>query len=55
MINLPAPISDYFAADAKNAEAVAQCFTDDAVVRDEGKTYVGREAIRAWKAEASAK
>lgn len=55
MINLPAPISDYFAADAKNAEAVAQCFTDDAVVRDEGKTYVGREAIRAWKAESSEK
>jgi len=55
MINLPAPISDYFAADTQNGEAVAQCFTDDAIVRDEGKTYEGREAIQAWKAEASQK
>ena len=31
MINLPAPISDYFAADTQNGEAVAQCFTDDAI------------------------
>lgn len=55
MINLPAPISDYFAADAKDGDFVAQCFTDGGIVKDEGKLYAGREAIRAWKAESSTK
>ncbi|WP_241557133.1 nuclear transport factor 2 family protein [Croceibacterium ferulae] len=55
-VELPQPISDYFAADAEDgAEAVAQCFTDDAVVRDEGETHVGRAAIRSWKVEAGKK
>jgi hypothetical protein len=37
------------------AEAVAQCFTDGAVVIDERREYPGRTAIaRRWKAEASA-
>lgn len=55
-IELPAPIARYFAADQnKDAEAVARCFTDGAVVRDEGHSYTGIDAIRQWKADASTK
>ena len=54
-IDLPAPIAAYFAADTTDAEAVAQCFTDDAVVIDERREHRGRPAIAQWKAEASAK
>lgn len=52
---LPKPIADYFAADATDGAAVAACSTADAVVVDEKKTYPGRDAIAAWKSEASAK
>lgn len=54
-IDLPAPVGAYFAADKTGAEAVAQCFTDGAVVIDERQEYRGRTAIARWKAEASAK
>ena len=54
-ISLPEPIADYFAADRLDADAVARCFTNDAVVKDEGETHVGLAAIRQWKTEASAK
>ncbi len=54
-LNLPEPIAAYFSADTGDSEAVAQCFTDNAVVKDEGHTYHGRAAVRQWKAEASAK
>lgn len=55
-IDLPKPIADYFEADREKApDAVARCFTANAVVRDEGHTYAGIEAIRQWKADASAK
>ncbi|MGG5887135.1 nuclear transport factor 2 family protein [Falsiroseomonas sp. HC035] len=48
------PIADYFEADrGRDAVAVSRCFTEDAVVKDEGRTCSGREAIRRWKAEAS--
>jgi len=48
-IELPAVIARYFAEDAREGpEHVAQCFTDTAVVTDEG-----RSAIAAWKASAS--
>ena len=30
---------------------MAQCFTEDAVVRDEGETIEGLAAIKQWKAE----
>jgi hypothetical protein len=35
MGNLPAPIKAYFAADSANANTVAQCFGEGAVVIDE--------------------
>jgi ketosteroid isomerase-like protein len=52
---LPKPVADYFAADAADGTAVAACFTADAVVVDEKKTYTGRDAVAAWKSEVSAK
>jgi len=54
-LNLPKPIAAYFAADKADGEAVSQCFTPDAVVKDEGHTHHGRAAIKQWKTEASAK
>lgn len=55
-ITLPKPIADYFAADqGVDAGAIAACFTPAAIVQDEGHTYAGREAIRRWKDESSAK
>jgi hypothetical protein len=52
---LPEPIAAYFEADRRDADAVTRCFTRQAVVKDEGRTHTGIEAIRAWKAAASAK
>jgi hypothetical protein len=54
-ITLPEPISGYFAADRRNAEAVAACFTADAIVKDEGRSYRGVAAIKGWKEETSAR
>ena len=54
-LNLPKPIAAYFTADEVDGEAVSQCFTENAVVKDEGHTHKGRAAIKAWKADASAK
>lgn len=54
-LNLPRPIANYFAADEDGAEKLSQCFTEDAVVKDEGQTYKGRAAIKDWKAHASEK
>ena len=52
---LPHPITAYFTTDQEGGEAVAQCFTENAVVKDEGQTYRGRDAIRQWKADVSTK
>src|SRR5213593_3176333 len=54
-LSLPKPIAAYFAADRGDGEAVSQCFTDNAVVKDEGHTHKGRAAIKEWKTVASAK
>lgn len=54
-LDLPEPIAAYFAADTLDSEALAQCFTTDAVVKDEGHTYSGLASIKQWKADASAK
>jgi hypothetical protein len=54
-IDLPKPILDYFQADQGDRGAVADCFTDAATVTDEGKTYLGRNAIREWKRASSQK
>ena len=54
-IDLPKPIAAYFTADKGDSEAVARCFTDQAIVKDEGHTYNGRAAIKQWKADSSTK
>jgi hypothetical protein len=54
-LDLPTTVANYFSADKGDSEAVAQCFTENAVVKDEGHTYKGRVAIRQWKADTSAK
>ena len=54
-LDLPTPVTNYFSADKGDSEAVAQCFTENAVVKDEGRTFKGRAPIRQWKADASAK
>lgn len=35
ILNLPKPVAAYFIADEADGEAVSQCFTDGAVVKDE--------------------
>ena len=54
-LNLPEPVAAYFEADARDSHAVARCFTQDAVVVDEGQSHVGVAAIEAWKSAASAR
>ncbi|MCM2399876.1 nuclear transport factor 2 family protein [Rhizobium sp. S153] len=54
-ITLPKPIAAYFAADRIDSAAMTQCFTENAIVVDEGKTHTGRAAIRRWKSNASTK
>jgi hypothetical protein len=54
-LDLPKPIAAYFDADKVDSEAVTQCFTNDAVVKDEGHTHHGRAAIKRWKADVSTK
>jgi hypothetical protein len=51
---LPEPIAAYFAAEHEPA-ALAQCFTAHAVMKDDGHTYTGVEAITTFLAKAWAK
>ncbi len=53
-LTLPEPVAAYFAAEHK-PEALARCFTSQAVMKDDGHTYVGVDAIKAFMAAASAK
>jgi hypothetical protein len=51
-VDLPTPIAIYIAAENRgDTEALAECFDEHAVVRDEGKTIEGLAAIKQWKAE----
>lgn len=54
-LNLPKPVAAYFTADKGDGEAISRCFTENAVVKDEGHTHKGRAAIKAWKTDASEK
>ena len=54
-IDLPGPIAAYFAADGTDADSVARCFTENAVVVDEHREHRGRQAIARWKTEATMK
>lgn len=51
-MNLQSAIAAYFDADRRGAlGAVTGAFTPDATVVDEGRTYVGGEAIGDWWSE----
>ena len=53
---LPGPVADYVdRANAQDANAVAACFDEDAVVWDEGRERQGIAAIREWAEEVSRK
>jgi ketosteroid isomerase-like protein len=48
-LSLPKLLSEYFsAANARDADRVAACFAEDAIVRDEGREIRGRGNIREW-------
>src|SRR6185436_5451346 len=53
---LPRPVADYVAgANAQDADTVTACFSEGAIVRDEGQTRQGISAIREWVEEVSRK
>jgi ketosteroid isomerase-like protein len=55
-LDVPEPVAEYLAAEeAKDADALSRCFTEDGTVRDEGQDYHGRDSIRQWKQAADAK
>ena len=54
-LKLPKPIAAYFTADKGDGESVSQCFTENAVVKDERHTHKGRAAIKEWKVDVSTK
>jgi len=54
-LTLPEPIAAYFKADKRDGETIIGCFTEQAIVKDEGQTHSGSAAIKAWKIEASSK
>jgi ketosteroid isomerase-like protein len=55
-VELPQPLAEYFAAaNADDADRVAACFAEDAIVHDESRDMRGRIAIRAWAAEVRVK
>ncbi|WP_296247607.1 nuclear transport factor 2 family protein [Pseudomonas sp. UBA4194] len=51
---LPEPIAHYFAS-AHDPEALAKCFTADAILKDDGHTYEGVQAITGFLGAASVK
>src|SRR5258705_5730288 len=56
ILDAPKPIAAYLAAEeAKDADALSRCFTEDGTVHDEGRDYRGRDAIRQWKQAADEK
>ena len=52
-IRLPRAIEAYFDADRTGSpDAVAATFTENGIVKDEGKTHRGHDAIRSWMGKA---
>lgn len=53
-ISLPAVVADYFeAANRFDAVAAAACFTPDAMVRDNGREFIGTAAIEGLMVESN--
>ena len=54
--HVPDTLSRYFTAQNNHdADGMTAAFAPDAEVHDEGRTYVGRKAIREWKVDTIAK
>jgi ketosteroid isomerase-like protein len=48
-VNLPRIIQEYLdASNAHDVKAILSCFSDDALVHDEGKDFRGRKIIEDW-------
>ena len=55
-LQLPRPIETYLRAEnAGDVEALSECFTPYATVRDEGHLYEGLPAIKNWKTQTKIK
>ena len=55
-IALAGPVSAFFEAErTQDLEGLARCFSEHAIVRDEGRTINGPDAIKRWMKEAKAK
>jgi len=55
-IALSGPVSAFFEAErTQDLEALGRCFSDRAIVRDEGRSVEGLDAIKRWMREAKAK
>jgi hypothetical protein len=55
-LELPAPIARYFTADLDpDPQVMADCFSENATVRDENEVHTGRNEIRQWKVDYSKK
>jgi hypothetical protein len=55
-LDVPEPVAAYLAAEeAKDADALSSCFTEDGTVHDEGRDYRGRDSIHQWKQAVEAK
>src|SRR5882724_2624329 len=55
-MKLPSIIADLLTAQEKyDSNAFSECFSNDAVVFDEGKTYRGKKEIRQWNEMTNAK
>lgn len=52
-MNMPSAVQVFFTAE--DLDSVVSAFTADAVVKDEGNTYRGRQAIREWRMAARQK
>src|SRR5438552_13755139 len=51
-VNVPNTIAEYFlAANTDDADRVAACFAENAVVHDEGGEIRGKSAVRGWAEE----
>lgn len=55
-MDLPSPIEAYLDADrSRDDKAIIRAFTRDAVVKDEGRSHAGHQAIGAWWRETKEK
>jgi ketosteroid isomerase-like protein len=51
-VKLPRIVNDYInASNAHDVKSILSCFSDEAVVHDEGETLHGKKAIEGWIAK----